>query len=224
MSAPAFGAGTLSRASAFVYTLVVVELLVLLTAAPGLVVLLLLDRDASNVPLYALCAVPLGPAVSAAVYALHRRSSDLADLHPAAVFWRGYRLNAVGVLKVWLPTLGFLAVLATSVVHRSVSGVPVWWSVLLLIIGAAVVLWSVNAIVIASLFVFRTVDIARLAAYFLGHRPGVALGSAGLLLTAGALTVFTSEAVALLPASVLIGGLLLVARPMRAEIEQRFVA
>ena len=53
--------------------------------APGLVVLLLLDRDGSNVPLFAVCAVPLGPAVSAAVYALHRRHSDLADLRTAGV-------------------------------------------------------------------------------------------------------------------------------------------
>ncbi|GAA3454785.1 hypothetical protein [Dactylosporangium matsuzakiense] len=219
----AFGEGTLSRGSALVYTLLVVEGLFLLTAAPGFALLLLLDRDGSNVALFALCAVPLGPAVSAAVYALHRRRSDLADLHPAAAFWRGYRLNAVGVLKVWLPTVALLAVLAVSLVNRAASGVPLWWSALLLVIGAAVVLWSVNALVIASLYVFRTGDVARLAAYFLGHRPGVALGSAGLLLTAGAITVLASEAVALLPASLLVGGLLLVARPMCAEIERRFI-
>ncbi|WP_426503316.1 hypothetical protein ACPPVO_37575 [Dactylosporangium sp. McL0621] len=215
---------TLFRASALIYTLLVVEFLFLLVAAPGFVVLLLLARDSSNVPLFALCAIPFGPAASAAVYALHRRRSDLADLHPAAAFWRGYRLNALGVLRIWLPALAVLAVLAVSLVHRAAAGVPAWWSVLLLVLAAVVVLWSANALVISSLFVFRTADIARLAAYFLAHRPGVALGTAGVLLTAGAITVFASEAVALLPASLLIGGLLLVARPMCAEIEKRFVA
>jgi hypothetical protein len=213
-----------ARASALIYTLLVVELLFLLTAAPGLVVLVLLDRDGSNAPLFALCALPLGPAASAAVYALRRRRSDLADLHPFADFLRGYRLNAIGVLKLWVPALAVLAILAVPLVHRAAAGIPAWWSALLLVLAAVVVLWSANALVIASLFVFRTADTARLAAYFLGHRPGVALGTAGLLLTGGAITVLASEAVALLPASLLIGGLLLVARPMCAEIEQRFVA
>jgi hypothetical protein len=215
---------TLHRASALIYTLLVVELLFVLVAAPGFVLLLLLAPDGSNVPLFALCAIPFGPAVSAAVYALHRRRSDLADLHPAAAFWRGYRLNALGVLRIWVPALAVLTVLAVSLVHRAAAGIPAWWSVLLLILAAVVVLWSLNALVISSLFVFRTADIAKLAAYFLAHRPGVALGTAGLLLTTGAITLLASEAVALLPASLLIGGLLLVARPMCAEIEKRFVA
>ena len=214
----------LFRASALIYTLIVVEALFLLTAAPGLAVLLLLIPDGSNAPLFALGAVPLGPAASAAVYALHRRRSDLADLHPAATFWRGYRLNAVGVLKFWLPALAVFALLGVSLANREAAGVPMWWSVLLLVLGAVGLLWSANALVISSLFVFRTADIARLAAYFLTHRPGVALGSAGVLLTAGAITLVTSEAVALLPASLLIGGLLLAARPMCAEIERRFVS
>src|SRR5258705_8120945 len=45
--------GPLARAAAVVYTLPVVELLLLLTTAPGLILLILLDRDASNVPLAA---------------------------------------------------------------------------------------------------------------------------------------------------------------------------
>src|SRR4051812_29804719 len=60
-----FGVGPLARAAAFVHTLLVVELLLLATTVPGLVPLVLLDRDASNVPLAAACALPLGPAVSA---------------------------------------------------------------------------------------------------------------------------------------------------------------
>ena len=46
-----FGTGLLSRVAARVYSLIVVELLLLLTTVPGLVLLVLLDRDASNLPL-----------------------------------------------------------------------------------------------------------------------------------------------------------------------------
>jgi hypothetical protein len=214
----------LFRASALVYTLLVVEALFLLTTAPGLVVLILLDRDTSNVPLFALCAVPLGPAVSAAVYALHRRSADLADLHPATAFWRGYRLNALPALKLWLPGLAVLTAVGVSLGNRAAAGVPAWWSGLLLALAAVVLLWSANALVIASLYVFRTGDIAKLAGYFLVHRPGVALGTAGLLLTGAAITILASEAVALLPAALLLAGLLLATRPMCADIEKRFLA
>ncbi|WP_433088049.1 hypothetical protein ACQP1P_19180 [Dactylosporangium sp. CA-052675] len=214
---------TLSRSAALVYTLLVVELLFLLTAAPGLALLLLLDRSASNVPLFALCAVPLAPAASAAVYALRRRRSDLADLRPLADFLRGYRLNVAAVVKLWVPALTVLSVLAVTLTNRAAAGIPAWWSTLLLLLAAVVLLWSANALVIASLFVFRTADIAKLAWYFLVRRPGVALGTAGILLTAGAITVLASEAVALLPASLLIAGLVLVSRPMCAEIEERFL-
>src|SRR3712207_5924688 len=88
-----FGEGPLSRAAAFVYTLLVIEVLLVVTSLPGIVPLLLLQRDASNVPLAALCAVPFGPALSAAVFALRHRRLDLTDLKPAIAFWRGYRLN-----------------------------------------------------------------------------------------------------------------------------------
>ena len=80
-----FGTGPLARASALVYTLLVTEGLFLLTTVPGLVPLLLLDHDASNLPLDALCLLPVGPAASAALFALHRRQSDLADLQPGGV-------------------------------------------------------------------------------------------------------------------------------------------
>ncbi|WP_433202586.1 hypothetical protein ACQP00_32615 [Dactylosporangium sp. CS-047395] len=215
---------TLARFSALVYTLLVVEVLFVLAAAPGLVVLLLLDRDASNVPLFVVCAVPLGPAVSAAVYAVHRRRSDLADLHPARAFLRGYRLNVLGVLRVWLPALAVLAVVFVSLVNRAAARIPGWWVGALWVLAAVVVLWSANALVISSLYVFRAADVARLAAYFLAHCPGVALGTAGLLLTAGAITFLASEAFVLLPASLFIAALVLVCRPMCAEIERRFVA
>ena len=57
--------------------------MIVVASAPGLVGLLFLAADIRNLPLVALCLLPLGPALSAAIYAMHYRSSDLADLHPA---------------------------------------------------------------------------------------------------------------------------------------------
>ncbi len=217
-----FGEGLLSRVAALVYTLLVIELLLLVTAVPGLAPLVLLDRSASNIPLAAACALPLGPALSAAIYALRRRSRDITDLKPAAAFWRGYRMNFWGVLRIWVPWLVWLTIVAVGLANFPATGLPTWWSGLLLVVGLAATLWVANALVITSLFMFRTVDIARLAAYFLGRRPGVTLGNAGLLVLSAGIIYFSSEAVLALLGSVLAAMLLQTCRPMIAEIEQDF--
>lgn len=217
-----FGEGPLARAAAAVYTLLVVEALFLVCTAPGLAVLVLLDRDASNAPLAAACALPFGPALSAALYALCRGRLDLTDLKPAAAFWRGYRMNVAGVLRIWVPSVVALAVVAVNLTHFRSAGVPGWWAALLLLIAALATLVVANALVITSLFAFRAVDVLRLAAYFLGRRPGVAVGNLCLLVVAAGLTAVTSEAVVMLLASVFASALLLTSRPMVAEVRDRF--
>ncbi|MDG6107858.1 hypothetical protein Daura_34605 [Dactylosporangium aurantiacum] len=219
-----FGTGPLSRLAARTYTLLVVEAALVATTAPGLALLVLLDRDASNVPLFLLCALPAGPALSAAVYALHRQPADLTDLRPAAAFGRGYRRNVGAALRIWVPLLAVLAVVAVSLTHREAAGVPVWWSALLVVVAAAVTLLGLAALVIVSLFEFRPVDVLRLAVHFVAGRPAVALGTAGLLLAAAAVTALTSEAVLLLLGSAFTAALLSVTRPMINGITERFVA
>jgi hypothetical protein len=219
-----FGEGPLSRAAALVYTLLVVDVLLLLAAAPGLVVLALLDPDASNVPLAAACAVPLGPALSAALYALRRRRPDLTDLHPAAAFWRGYRLNARGALRVWLPWLAVLTVVATSLTHLGAAGVPRWWAALLVAVAVAATLWMLDGLVITSLFAFRGVDVARLAAYFMARRPAVTLANLCLLVVAAGLLLVGTEALLALLAPVLALVLLRNCRPVIGQTEEEFTA
>lgn len=219
-----FGTGPLAKVSALVYTLIVTEGLFLATAAPGLVLLLLLDRDASNLPLDALCLVPVGPAASAALFALHRRNADLADLHPMAAFWRGYRLNAAGALRVYLPWLVLLTMVAMALAHRRADGVPGWWLVLLVVIAVAATLWLANALVITSLFAFRTVDVARLAAYFLGRTPLATLGNAGLLIVAAIVTAYGTEALTVLLATAFCLLLLHNCRTMINQVRSEFTA
>jgi hypothetical protein len=223
-SQPQFGEGPLARAAALVYNLLVVEVLLLTTAAPGLVVLVLLDRDASNIPLAAACAVPLGPALSAALYALRHRRRDLTDLRPAAAFWRGYRLNLRGALVVWVPWLAWLTIVGVNLAHFSATGLPGWWGVLLALVGAAATLAAVNALVITSLFAFRAADVARLAVLYLARTPGVTLGNACLAVVAAGVTALSSEAVLALLGSVLAAALLRTCRPMVTEIERELTA
>ena len=219
-----FGAGPLSRVATIVYQLLVVELLLLLTAGPGLVLLVLLDRDASNLPLVAAFALPAGPALSAALYALHHRGLDLTDLRPWAAFWRGYRLNVRGVLPLWAAWLVWVTVIAVSLANPSAAGLPRWWAVVLLLVAVTATLWMLNVLVITSLFSFRIRDVARLAAYFLVRTPGATLGNVCLLIVAVGAVLISSEAVLAALGSLLVLTLLRNCHRMIAVIHKEFIA
>jgi hypothetical protein len=219
-----FGTGTLSRASALVHTLLTVEALLLLTASPGLAALLLVDPDPANLPLAALCLLPLGPALSAALHALHHRSRDLTELHPARAYLRGLRLNAVPALKLWTPLLVWLTVIAFTLTHFSATGLPGWWALLLAAIGACCLLWGTHALVLTSLFAFRARDTARLAAYFLFRQGRATLAAASLLVLTAASAGLLTEAVPALLAAPLLLSLLHGSRPVIAETRKDFTA
>ncbi|MBO3740264.1 hypothetical protein [Actinoplanes flavus] len=221
MSQLAFGAGPLSRTAAMVHNLLVVEALLLVTTLPGLVTLLL-DRDVGNLPLVALCALPAGPALSAALYALHHRSNDLTDLRPTAAFLRGYRLNARGALLIWAFWLGWITVLAMNLANLGAAGLPGWWAGPIVLVAAGATGWMLNALVITSLFAFRTRDVARLAAYLVIRTPGVSLGNACLVIVVLGGVLASSEAVVALAGSVLVLALLHNSRRLIAVVRKEF--
>jgi hypothetical protein len=224
MSAPttAFGVGPLSRAAALIHTLVTVEALLLAATAPGLVGLFLLGPDSSNLPLAAVCLLPLGPALSAALYALHHRDRDLTELRPARTYRRGWRLNALPVLKLWAPLLAWLTVIAFTLTHFSATGLPGWWAVLLAAIGVGSLLWGAHALVLTSLFSFRARDTARLAAYFLLRRGRATLAAGSLLVLTAAGTALLTEALPALLAAPLLLSLLHGSRAVIAETQEDF--
>ncbi|MFF0161226.1 hypothetical protein ACFYRY_27355 [Streptomyces sp. NPDC005263] len=220
--ATAFGDGPLSRAAALIHTLVTVEALLLGAAAPGLAGLLVVGTDPANLPLAAVCLLPLGPALSAALYALHHRDRDLTDLHPARTYRRGWRLNALPALKLWTPLLAWLTVIAFTLTHFSATGLPRWWAVLLAVIGVGSLLWGAHALVLTSLFAFRARDTARLAGYFLIRRGRATLGAASLLVLTSALTVLLTEALPALVAAPLLLSLLHSSRSVIVETQEDF--
>ncbi|MEU0389803.1 hypothetical protein [Streptomyces chartreusis] len=219
-----FGTGVLSRAAGLIHTLVTVETLLLLATAPGLAGLLLLGPDSANLPLAAVCLLPLGPALSAALYALHHRSRDLTDLHPARTYARGWRLNTLPALKLWAPLLAWLTVIAFTLTHFSATGLPGWWAVLLAAIGAGSLLWGAHALVLTSLFAFRSRDTARLAAYFLLRHARATLAAASLLVLVAALTALLTEALPALLAAPLLLSLLHGSRTVITETQEDFTA
>ncbi|MFC8842679.1 hypothetical protein ACFT8Q_21625 [Streptomyces griseoincarnatus] len=222
--ADAFGTGPLSRAAALIHTLVTVEALLLLTAAPGLAGLFLLAPEPANLPLAALCLLPLGPSAAAALYALHHRSGDLTELRPARAFLRGWRLGAGPALKLWAPLLAWLTVIAFTLTHFPATGLPGWWASLLAVTGVGSLLWGAHALLLTALFAFRARDTARLAAYFLAKRPRTTLGALSLLILTAAGTALLTEALPALLSAPLLLSLLHAGRPVIEETREHFTA
>jgi hypothetical protein len=115
-------------------------------------------------------------------------------------------------------------VVAVTLANFTAAGVPGWWAVLLVVIAVAVALWTVVALVVTSLFAFRARDVARLAAYFLGHTPGVTLGVVCLLVVAAGVTLLLSEVVLVLAAPLFLLVLLRTCTPLVERIRSEFTA
>ncbi|TQM03014.1 hypothetical protein [Pseudonocardia kunmingensis] len=220
-----FGDGVLARGAAAVHRVLVIELGLLVAAAPGLVLLAALVPDVSNAPLVALALVPVGPALSAAVFAW-RASLREPGLEPLRHFVRGYRANALDVLRWEVPVLALLTVLVTNLTHldaavaHPVARAAVQGVLLLLLV--ATVLWSAHVLVLTSLFTLRTRDAALLGLHHLGRR--VSLGAASLAVLAGGVVALTSDWVLALLGSLFALLLLHNAGPMTAEIEEHHTA
>ncbi|AEG43258.1 DUF624 domain-containing protein [Isoptericola variabilis] len=217
------GEGPLGRITGTVYWFLIVGLLLVLSSLPSMVLLVLLDRASSNALLVPLCLVPAGPALSAALYALRDRGRA-ESLTPGRSFWKGYRLNALDVLRLWTPAMLVLGVIAFSVVNIGQVGVPRAYAVVLLVIGAGILLWALQALTIVSFYTFRARDVARLAIYYLVRLPLVTLGVLSLLVVAAAVVWLTSEGVLALFSVIWVWFLLNNARPLLRDVEQRFVA
>lgn len=220
-----FGDGVLARGAAAVHRVLVIELGLLVAAAPGMLLLVLLVPDASNAPLAALALVPVGPAVSAAVFAW-RASLAEPGLEPMRHFVRGYRANVRDVLAWWVPTLVLLTVLVTNLAHLDVA-VPspsarAAVQGLLLVMLAAAVPWVAHMLVLTALFTLRTRDAARLALLHLGRRS--ALAAVSLSVLACGVVVLTSDWVLALLGSLFTLLLLHGAREMVADVEENHTA
>ncbi|HEY7222620.1 MAG TPA: hypothetical protein VH561_03250 [Micromonosporaceae bacterium] len=217
-----FGEGPLSRVASFIYTLIVVELMLVLASLPGMVALFLLPRDIRNIPLVAACAIPFGPALSAAIYALHHRRSDLTQLRPSSQFWHGYRINVRAVLPIWLIGLAWLTVVAVTLANFWVSGLPTWWAIVLILIGVLALLWLTHGLVITSLFDFRTLDTIRLAWEMIPRAPVSTLGNAGVIIAAVLVAQVASELLVAVLAVLFVLALVRTSRPMVELVTTEF--
>lgn len=214
--------GTMERITGALYWFAVIDVLLVLTSAPTVVTWLLLVRDASNLPLYAASLLFVLPAVGASFWAWRAWTED-PDPVPLKRFLRGYRLNVVDSLKIAVPGMVVLTVLATNITYGHVAGTSVL-SIAFLIMAVMVALVMMRALSLASALSFRFVDILRLSAFTLLTMPlrTVALLSLGVL--AAGISLFIGDYAFLLLGSVLTFTMYRSERPVIARIREQFVA
>lgn len=215
------GPGALSRGAAAVYRFLVLELLLVLTTAPTAVLLVLLDRDASNVPLYAVALLPVGPALVAGLAAV--RSWEVEpDLSPARGFWRAYRRDALGTLTWWAPLLAVLAVLTVNVLNADLVPGGTALRPLMVVLVLLLLVLGGHLAVLQARFAFRLRDAVRIACVQVVPQWRFSLGVLSLLLVAAAVTVVSFDVVTVLLAWAAVLLLHLMSRPLVLDVTERF--
>lgn len=213
--------GILGRVTGVIYWLLVVEVAFVLASAPGIIGILFLAPHPSNLPLYALALLPMGPAFSAALSAVRARDSELV-VWPR--YWKSWVANVRDALWVWVPALALLTILGMNIAFGEAAGVSGVLVIISIVLAVMVMLWTIHALVIASLYNFRARDIARLGVYYLAAKPLVTLGALSLVVLASALVFVVSPWLLVFAASVFASLLITNAKTMLQHIEERFIA
>jgi uncharacterized membrane protein YesL len=215
------GRGPLSRGAAVVYRMLVLEAQLLLATLPTIICILLLDRDASNLPLFVFALTPLAPALVAGVAAL-RASAASPDLAPGRHFVRAYRRDLVPTLRWAVPAGLALALLSFNLVHLGAVDGGAALRPAILALSAGIMVWSGHMIVLTAVFRFRTRDAARIAASQMLPRWTFSLGILSLLVVAAFVVGAASEVLLLLLLWASVAVLALMARPLIDAVTVRF--
>ncbi len=200
----------------------VVEGLLVLTTVPTLAWLPFLEATWSNVPLMVALGIPVGPALSAALFAW-RRFTQGEDAGAARHFWRGYRLNWADALRLWVPSLVVLSLLAVNLLSLRGGDAPAVFGVVGALVAVVVAVWTAHAMLVASLFSFRARDVVRIAVYFVLAAPRASLGALAIVAAGVAAAWFVQPWLPVALASVLTYLLWRNGRSIAAQVERRFV-
>lgn len=213
---------TFTRIADALYWFVIIDLLLVLCSAPTIVVWMLLAPEASNLPLYGASLVPVLPAVAAALWAWRARTED-PDPVPLTRFLRGYRLNLLDSLKVGVPGLAILIVLATNVTYGEATGTSAL-SLAFLLLGLMVGAVMLRALSIVSALSFRFVDVLRLSIFTLLTMPVRTLALLSLAVLIAGISLFVGDYAFLFLASVLTCVFQQSERPVITRLNEQFVA
>lgn len=213
--------GPLGRATVTLHRFGAIGLAFVLASLPAVAGAVLLPPSGLTLGLLVLLSGSIAVAVSASLAAWR---DERTSVHPApwSAFWRGYRRNALDVVRATVPGLLLVAVVAVTVVNADGAGIGRGYVWLLLGIAGVTTLIGLRVTVLASVFSFRTRDLWRLAAYTLFRVPRATVALLALVICAVGLVWLTNEAVLLVLGGAAARLLLHYEQPVIDHVRERF--
>lgn len=189
-----------------------------------LILFLFFEWDFSNIILYLLSLVPTGPALSALFYCFKKMVKE-KELAPTKDFFQGYRKNFTDALKLWIPSLIIMYILAVDLKYYLVrdttfAKMMTFVFLLLIVLFLLIMLYAVQ---INTFFVFRIRDIFRLSAYYILMNLKETLGNFGIVIVSLIVANFTSNYILLFCVCVIFYLIFLNSRNVMEDIRINFV-
>jgi len=216
------GTGPLSQLVQAVYQHAALAACLVAGCAPTVVVLTLVSSTTTNVPLFVLAQLPVGPVLSAGLYAVRGWRAEPGG-EPFALFWRGVKMNTLDVLRWWVPVLLVATVLAVDLWASETVPAAQALRPVAAVLGVLLVLATGHMLVVTTFFSFRTRDVLRVAAATLVSQWRVTLVHVSLLVVAVGITMFGSDVLLAFSAWALVSMLEFVSRPVVIAVKERFV-
>ncbi|MGP4041434.1 YesL family protein [Gracilibacillus sp. D59] len=219
-----YNQGGFYRFSNYVYWLLILNFLFVITNILLFAAFILLIPSISNAILYYIAIIPSGPAFAALLHSLSvlARNNEVA---PVEEFFKAYKTNFWDVLKVWLPIItGFFILIIDiqyfnqnpTVLYQILNGI-------FLVILFVMVIFAFYALVITTHYKFRLRDIYRLSLYYFFTWIKRTTGNMGILFLTIVLMFFTSDFIILFISSLVAWLLILNTKPIIQDIKTSFV-
>lgn len=200
-----FQTGGFFRFSNYVYALLILNFLFIITNILCFAALILLIPTISNAILYYIAFIPAGPAIAALLHSL----SILArhkEITPINTFFSAYKDNLKDVLKVWIPiiTLFFILIIDIQYFNQKPTVFNQVLNGIFLVALILLVLFTIYVLMITTHYKFRIRDIYRLSVYYLftslkrttGNLAILFLTIVVMFLVSDFIIIFTSSLVA----------------------------
>jgi len=219
-----YNQGGFFRFSNYVYWLLILNILFVITNIILFAALIALIPTISNAILYYLAFIPTGPALAALFHSL----SVLArkkDVSPVQTFFTAYKENFKDSLKVWIPIITVFFILLIDIQYFNQQ--PTFFNQILngvfLVAIFLLVIFSIYVLAITTHYTFRLRDIYRLSGYYLLTWIKRTTGNIGILFLTVVLMFFTSDFIIIFICSLVAWLLMLNTKPIIQDVKLRFV-
>ncbi|WP_208586505.1 YesL family protein [Gracilibacillus suaedae] len=216
--------GGFYRFSNYVYWLLILNILFVLTNVLSFAALILLIPSISNAIFYYIAFIPTGPALAAlfhSVSVLVRKK----EVTPIKEFLKAYKMNYWDVTKVWLPILTAFFIIVIDIQYFN-QNPTVFYQILngiFLVVLLIMVIFAFYSLVITTHYKFRIRDIYRLSLYYFFTWVKRSTGNMGILFLTIVLMFFTSDFIVLFISSLVAWLLILNTKPIIEDVKFSFV-